>query len=352
MLATYDDDSTTTVLVAAVVLSYTDTTDFAKAVLRIGVADGAIASRIVNAAEDGSLNVVGVTGALSVALPIRSPRAEHGWRRPRHRRGRPRPNPLRRPRPRSRPERLVREVGRWANGRRSVEFVKCISATEVLARIEDAAPSPRSSSIPRRPRPRPVRRCSTGGCALVAVDHGLVERDWRELGVAGVLERFDAGELMALLDRVSSQIDAAHVPARGRRCRLHALGRPDRHRVRYRRNRDLDGRHGDRPIARGRTERRRLPADMALRAVRRCTTSRCRPRPPELGRASARHPGRPRHRHQHLRSARPRHLPRARPSATGRRSRTHSTSWSSTTASTRPSSPTSRTTSRVATPPG
>ncbi len=73
VLATYDDDPTTTVLIAdrVVVLSYTtDSSEFAReGVLRVGIADGAIAARIVNAIEDGQLHIVGLSGAPEIELP-------------------------------------------------------------------------------------------------------------------------------------------------------------------------------------------------------------------------------------------------------------------------------------------
>lgn len=73
VLATFDDDPTTTVLIAdrVVVLSYsTDATEFAReGVLRLGIDDGRVAARIVNAVDDGEIHVIGVTGAPDVDLP-------------------------------------------------------------------------------------------------------------------------------------------------------------------------------------------------------------------------------------------------------------------------------------------
>ena len=75
ILATFDDvEPAFTELVAdrVVVLSFTDgqadfsTTD---SVLRLGVADGQLASDIITAAQTGEISVVGVTGAASVELP-------------------------------------------------------------------------------------------------------------------------------------------------------------------------------------------------------------------------------------------------------------------------------------------
>lgn len=75
VLATFDDpDSAATRLIAdrVVVLSYDDgDSDFSRteAVLRLGIADGAIASAIVNASQTGQISIVGVTGAGDVQLP-------------------------------------------------------------------------------------------------------------------------------------------------------------------------------------------------------------------------------------------------------------------------------------------
>lgn len=73
VLATYDDDPTTTVLIAdrVVVLSYrTDASEFAReGVLRLGIEDGRVAARIVNAVDDGQLHVIGITSAPEVDLP-------------------------------------------------------------------------------------------------------------------------------------------------------------------------------------------------------------------------------------------------------------------------------------------
>ncbi len=73
--ATFDsEDGSPTVLIAdrVVVLSYeTGSEDFstADAVLRLGLADGDTAARIVNADRTGEVSVIGVTGAPTVRLP-------------------------------------------------------------------------------------------------------------------------------------------------------------------------------------------------------------------------------------------------------------------------------------------
>lgn len=97
-----------------------------------------------------------------------------------------------------------RRVARWSNeAALPMEFVKCISANEVVSRLESGQPF--SAVI--------VDASTTGldrdlldlanaiGCAPIVVDHGLVDRDWAELGARVVLdERFDSGDLLAALE--------------------------------------------------------------------------------------------------------------------------------------------------------
>lgn len=75
VLATFDDiEPAATRLIAdrVVVLSYDDGgAEFSRSdtVLRLGLADGEVASAIVNASQTGQISIVGVTGATSVSLP-------------------------------------------------------------------------------------------------------------------------------------------------------------------------------------------------------------------------------------------------------------------------------------------
>lgn len=75
ILATFDDgELPVTQLIAdrVVVLSFSDGNgDFSQTdtVLRLGIADGQVASDIVNAAQTGEISVIGITGAGSVSLP-------------------------------------------------------------------------------------------------------------------------------------------------------------------------------------------------------------------------------------------------------------------------------------------
>lgn len=103
-----------------------------------------------------------------------------------------------------------RRVGRWANeATLPVEFVKCISITEVISRLESGRPF--SALL--------VDASSTGldrdlldlanavGCSPIIVDHGLVDRDWDDLGARAVIpERFEAADLRNLLDEIALPI--------------------------------------------------------------------------------------------------------------------------------------------------
>jgi cellulose biosynthesis protein BcsQ len=106
-----------------------------------------------------------------------------------------------------------RTVARWANEAAiPVEFIKCISTTEVRARLDDGRPfsallvDASSPGIDRDLFDHAVEH----GCAPVVIDNGLVERSWSELGVSAVLpERFESADLISTLERVSQQIDRA-----------------------------------------------------------------------------------------------------------------------------------------------
>jgi len=75
VLATFEKDgSSTTRLIAdrVVVLSFSNgQTDFSQTntVLRLGLADGGVASEIVNASHTAEISIIGVTGAGSVQIP-------------------------------------------------------------------------------------------------------------------------------------------------------------------------------------------------------------------------------------------------------------------------------------------
>ena len=103
-----------------------------------------------------------------------------------------------------------RQVGRWANEATiPVEFIKCISMTEVNSRLESGRPfSALLADASSVGLDRDVLDlANTVGCSPVIVDHGLVDREWKELGARAVIpERFEARDLTALLEEVAQPI--------------------------------------------------------------------------------------------------------------------------------------------------
>lgn len=110
-----------------------------------------------------------------------------------------------------------RRVARWANeAALPVEFIKCISISEVVSRLESGRPfSALLADASTSGLDRDVLDLANAvGCSPIIVDHGLVDRDWRELGARAVVpDRFDAGELRTLLDEVAMPIGRAAAPA-------------------------------------------------------------------------------------------------------------------------------------------
>lgn len=104
-----------------------------------------------------------------------------------------------------------REVGRWATAAAiPVEFVKCVSAEEVRARIG----SGRSfSAVLLDSGMTGIDRdlldiARLSGAAVLVVDDGRASRDWASLGATAVLpEDFHRGELMDELDRHGRPMD-------------------------------------------------------------------------------------------------------------------------------------------------
>jgi len=96
-----------------------------------------------------------------------------------------------------------RSVGLWANsGALPAEFVRCISAEEVRARL--ASDRPFSALIADAGLPSVDRdllaAAASAGCAVLVVDDGRATRDWLELGAARVLApTFARDELVAAL---------------------------------------------------------------------------------------------------------------------------------------------------------
>jgi hypothetical protein len=106
-----------------------------------------------------------------------------------------------------------RRVGRWANDATlPVEFVKCVSTTEVISRLESGRPfsallaDASSAGLDRDV----IDLANAVGCSPIIIDHGLVDRDWLELGARAVVpERFDSGDLHALLEEHAIPIGRA-----------------------------------------------------------------------------------------------------------------------------------------------
>ena len=95
------------------------------------------------------------------------------------------------------------QVSKWANEAvLPIDFVKCISANEVISRLETGRPfsavliDASTSGLDRDL----LDLATSVGCAPIIIDHGLVDRDWRDLGATAVLpETFDRGDLLASL---------------------------------------------------------------------------------------------------------------------------------------------------------
>lgn len=111
-----------------------------------------------------------------------------------------------------------RRVARWANeAALPVEFVKCISASEVISRLETGQPF---SAVMADASTNGLDRdlidlANAVGCTPIIIDHGLVDRDWQALGARAVLdERFDAGDLLAALEDNAHRIGRGEVQQR------------------------------------------------------------------------------------------------------------------------------------------
>ena len=96
-----------------------------------------------------------------------------------------------------------RSVGLWANsGALPAEFVRCISAEEVRARLGSGrafSALVADAGLPAVDRDL-VAAAGAAGCAVLVVDDGRATRDWLELGAARVLPlSFGRDELVAAL---------------------------------------------------------------------------------------------------------------------------------------------------------
>jgi hypothetical protein len=117
-----------------------------------------------------------------------------------------------------------RTVGVWANsGALPAEFVRCISAEEVRARLGSGRPFSAlvaDAGLPAVDRDL-VAAARSAGCAVLVVDDGRATRDWLELGAARVLPpSFGREELVAAL------ASCAHPVRRGEADASDLLTRP------------------------------------------------------------------------------------------------------------------------------
>ena len=105
------------------------------------------------------------------------------------------------------------KVGRWANDATlPMEFIKCISVGEVYSRLESGRPfsavllDASTVGLDRNV----LDLAASVGCSPIIVDHGLVNRDWAELGAKAVIpEHFDAALLRDVLEENALPISRA-----------------------------------------------------------------------------------------------------------------------------------------------
>lgn len=107
-----------------------------------------------------------------------------------------------------------RSVGSWANsGALAAEFVKCLSAEEVGARLASGRPYSAlvaDGCLPALDRDL-VARATAAGCAVLVVDDRRVRRDWAGLGVARVLAAdFGRDDLLHALHAHAKVVARSH----------------------------------------------------------------------------------------------------------------------------------------------
>ncbi|HEX2272482.1 MAG TPA: hypothetical protein VHG90_01240 [Acidimicrobiales bacterium] len=94
-----------------------------------------------------------------------------------------------------------RDLGQWStSGALPTEFVKCLSAEEVRARLASGRPYSAlvvDAGLPAVDRDL-LATARAAGCAALVVDDGRTVRDWAALGAAAVLDAaFDRDDLLA-----------------------------------------------------------------------------------------------------------------------------------------------------------
>ena len=111
-----------------------------------------------------------------------------------------------------------REVGRWStNAAAPIDFVKCVSAEELLAILASGRAVSAlmvDAGLPAVDRDL-IDRARTIGAGVIVVDDGRIRRNWHELGVEAVIPPdFDRDDLLAVLGTYSTPIRAVdHAPA-------------------------------------------------------------------------------------------------------------------------------------------
>ena len=110
-----------------------------------------------------------------------------------------------------------RALGSWANsGALPAEFVKCLSAEEVGARLTSGRPFSAlvaDGSLPSVDRDL-VARATAAGCAVLVVEDRRVDRDWPALGVARVLSAdFGRDDLLNALTAHARLVQRTHARA-------------------------------------------------------------------------------------------------------------------------------------------
>ncbi|MGH9184589.1 MAG: hypothetical protein ACRD0U_02055, partial [Acidimicrobiales bacterium] len=102
------------------------------------------------------------------------------------------------------------DVSRWATtGALPIEFIKCLSGEELRARLASGRPFSAilvDGGLPGIDRDL-LDEARRGGGAVLVVDDGRAERDWRSLGAASVLRReLTRTELLDALESHSVRI--------------------------------------------------------------------------------------------------------------------------------------------------
>lgn len=108
------------------------------------------------------------------------------------------------------------QVSRWANeAALPIEFIKCISTNEVISRLESGRPF---SAVLLDASATGVDRdlldlATSVGCSPIIIDHGLVDREWGELGANAVLpETFNSADLLVTLEEHAAPIGGGEEP--------------------------------------------------------------------------------------------------------------------------------------------